>query len=324
MGSQFYNDSSGVPAILLGLVIIIMLGVGVIVLTDGTSSPPEPVEPIAGKDNIARIAELTTELGRLRKQEDQQKKFDALVEELGEQKRILTLQREAVTLLQGEAGIIRQSLATTKDAFATYRNKVRSNLWDAGVGKEYTELRALNGKTYRKVTIRGISTLEMKISYEGGFGTVSVLDLPAQIVDEFQLDKSEVREILNARKEAQQAQLAKRKEVAKRKAEEQLLADKEREGKKSRGPSKEEREASQMEIAKTRVAVAKLEASLQLLNVQLAEARRKTSGSQRSPPGSLETWGQRANRLANLVARATTQLSVMESRLRSLEAAAKR
>ena len=78
--------------------------------------------------------------------------------------------------------------------------------------------------------------------------------------------------------------------------------------------------AKQAEIADLRGEVSKLRVTLASVERDLSEARiRAGYGRDRSPPGSLQTWGQRAAELARARSKVEAQLVVRESRLKELD-----
>jgi hypothetical protein len=331
-GSLFPTDNSGVIGILVSLVALVLFGVMLTLLIDGhisvggSGGNSESALAGASASAEATIVGLEAERKYLEAAVKRQHGRDGLRKQCEERRGELAALEDQIVRLGPVAAEERARIGRLREAFAGYRMNYRKRLWGKAVGRELGEVRTNGGKVYREVTIRNVSALGMRISHRTGSATLEVVDLSDEFLEAYQLSHAEARGILATRREAQRARLEEREQEREAVRQQELADARERASEaKSRIPSRRvpprtvrdpEKEA---EIAELRLEVAGLRARVATLRAQVAEARRKAYGNQRSPPGSLETWEQRAVRLAGVAGKLNAKLEVVVGRLRALD-----
>ena len=156
--------------------------------------------------------------------------------------------------------------------------------------------------------IKSINALGLSFTDESGPKRIDYQELPQEMRDYYQFGEEEA-EAARAR------ELEIEKGVADRIKKGEAKAEIARPNRREQDPVVDS--VDRVEILTLRQQISVMEARLTGLESELGNARSRARGSgrSRSAPGSLETWDERASRLARVKVRAELQLAQLQDRL---------
>lgn len=308
MSGLFPDDRSGIAVILGGLILVVLLGAGLSLVSDPTvEEQKEEVSEATGKvaDLKAELVDLEEEKRKNKERIARQSEFELLERKWKDAEKSLVDLRARKR--EEEAAIVQLE----KD-FSEYRESYRNMVWRKAVGRTYSEFVTGAGKTYREVTIKAVTAREIKLAHVAGTASVPVADLPPALREELQLNILEAAGILEEEQRKEEDLIENRRlEAARKKAEEEERRRKARRGGK-------DPEAAQ-ELTELEAEYSTVRTKLQGVRRDFLEARRKSGGRQKSPPGSLETWAQRAARLSGVQQKGIIKLRELRVRIRAID-----
>ena len=269
----------------------------------------------ASADLNATIAGLKADLVHLQVAKREKERWAASRRLLGACRRDLDVLDDRASELREAAAEEKVRIAEVREEFAGYRIVYRKWLWSTAPGRHYDEIRTVGGKLYREVTLRSVSALELQIAHESGTATLAVAELPRELCDEYQLSPAAAQKELDAAEAARMERRQALEELRRAKSERELGKSRKRPATRPRPKGENQDPELAEEIASLRREAIELHTRLTALSAEIIEARMKASGNQRSPPGSLETWEQRAMRLARMEGRMVAHLTDVENRL---------
>ena len=326
MATIFHSDNSGVLALLIGMIALVMFGVGISLVMDGSigiaTSSSAQEELIATQE--ADIIRLETELKILKAERTARAAIKPAVDALQAAKAKIEANRKAIAELRSGVQGIEREVEVARDKFATFRDRYRRKVWLEATGTDLGTITTRAGKTYHGVVIKKITPVEMLIMHSGGGRRIPIEDLQADLQERYQLDPQEADRLVREEKEREERrlrELREKKEIARRKAEEKARREAEDLMRRT-GMTKEELARQQKidaEIAELRVEVDELYDGLGELQREVDDARSRLGGREQSPRGSLETWAERYQRLAAKERRALGILREKEARLKELD-----
>lgn len=319
MSGLFPPDYSGVIWTLVSLIALVFVGVVLTMVTD--SNLRSGSDAFSGHDvATSELASLQAQVSELERRREQFENWDSDAVKLRvTNKQLKAIAQERARLIS-ETQELRDELGQLTASFDRYRSDYRARIWAESIGREFALLETRSGKQYYEATIRSVSEDEVTISHKVGIAGIPVFDLPSEIADELQLDS-----VRPSRDSSPQVATVAGEDLSEG---EGLSKQYEGRGGKSAQPSeqprgdggkRDEEDPDREEILALRLEVAKLEVQVERLQDLFDEAQLQSRGNQRSPPGSLETWEQRAARLATLERKASVRLRVAEDRLMELD-----
>ena len=323
MGTIFRSDNSGAFAVVVGMIALVMFGVLVTLLMDGTVSFSRDSD-IRGALETQRV-----ELADLRKrtkdrleQKAENARLHAVAAKVAEVRGEIRTAREVLDELRQVVEDEEGSLQKLAGEFDDYQDRYRAIVRRKASGEVLGDVSTLKGKVYRNARISVLTPTEMRILHEGGPATIPVTELTPELRERYHLDLAEAVRLVRERKEKALArqQALREKRERERKAEEERIAREDaarrRTGRSGRAPLSKEDEA--------RLLVLRNEVNLMYVNMQalqrrLATARAHVGGPDRSPPGSLQTWEQRVAQLTRQEAVARAAIQAKEDEIRKLD-----
>lgn len=340
------DDSLGITAMLVGLVVLVFTAVALTLVVDGGIGLPS-----FSSDR------LNVQNDGLR---DQINNLEIRIEVLKRQRAIASKNRKQVKLCrdlekqretaQAEAGILRQLIQSERESMelitqgkATHRLRYREFVRAAAIGESYDKITTRLGKEYHDVRISNVTDLGVSISHRNGASCFGFREMPVAWQKRLMYSAIECAEATAAEQKRQTASIHRRE----RRAAESSRAIKS--------------EATNREIADLRRQIASLsmksssaglEASLARNRVTyqhslgLSQAYSRSSycyrayntsthsyrtssyrpryriglNASKSVPGSLETWEQRALRYQRMSGAYAARLASLRARLASLVA----
>ena len=317
MGGLFPADNSGIAGALLGLVGLVLIGTVFLLVVDGQlKTGSELSAPLTtGGDADAEIAGLQRQVALLREAHERRDGWRSEAHRLAESRRELARLEDEARRLEEELARERAITSELENTFAAYRLDHRDHLWAAAAGCRMEELRLPIGTVYRKVTIRSVSALGIRISHASGSATIPVRELPADIIKAYHLRHGEARRLENSPEPP-----VRPGEVPPRIPDEETRPASSR-VRRDQAPADLGSEAAEDDrIATLEADAAALRRQISRLSRQIVDAQnRARHGTRRSPPGSLETWPQRAVRLSNLRGQLRSRLSIVETEIRGID-----
>ena len=303
---------------LAGMIVLVLFGVSVSLVVDsGTRVLGGEKQSGASIAAIAegRLRGLEAELERLQQAEHTHAGRKVVSAQLLEVIQVLAKQTVEVEELEAAVETQREWITKGADEFRVYQVEYRNRLWRKAVGRKFEVLTCQDQRVFRGVSISEVSAEGIRIQHESGAAILPVLVLPATLRGELMLDLVESQGVINARREAEMAAAKKRREARNQPVVPKPDRSRPRPNRREQDPVVDS--VDRVEILTLRQQISVMEARLTGLESELGNARSRARGSgrSRSAPGSLETWDERASRLARVKVRAELQLAQLQDRL---------
>jgi hypothetical protein len=308
------DEHPGVFTFMVGMIVLVMAGVGLSLVIDrrlSFSSGKLRIEReinldaaeleglVAAREERSRLLELQTA--------KPQNAAETATEVLG---KIETMRRRQETLEENRKQL-HQEIAGIEENFLRFRAEYRRKTWTGAQGEKLGDLVLANGREYRGATITRVTDVGLEIRHADGIARIQAPDLEQEIQDRFQWNDEERRKVLkleSAHLESVAAGPVEEVPPAAAGNLESSFSEARRPLADADSDSKELATLRRLVIGwKSKVAKLKFERSVALSN--------SGYGSQTSVPGGLETWGAKAARLGNELARATSELAVAKANL---------
>lgn len=299
---QFNNsDHSGMVGFLVGIVVLVFTGIVFSLMADKrfrfSSAKISLEEKIAEEKH-----DLETIKSRL---ESSRKHWRDNGEPLASQKAAAQAASDSVkdgvirlAALREEKEATTAAIASLAASIDDYRIRYRQQVRAAATGERLAELKTRDGRVYKEVTIRKVSATGIEIRHEQGNAGLPPEDLDPAWHERFQWTREEVAKAQGEERVRQERQ-------------EQALGEPTG-GNSAPKPNKAEERlrALRQEVIDTRnrYRTAQGEASR-------ARIEAGGSGRDRSVPGSLETWAQRATRLETTATKLRSQYITARTKL---------
>lgn len=311
---QFSNsDNSGMVGFLVGIIVLVFAGIVFSLMADKrfrfSSAKISLQEKIAEEKY-----ELETIKSRL---ENSRKHWRENCEPLASQKGAAQAASDSVkegavrlTALRGERTAINDSIAAATASFEEYRTRYRQQVRVAAAGEQLAELKSRSGKVYKEVTIRRVYAAGLDIRHEQGNSRLLPEDLDASWHERFQWTREEVAKFLEG-------------ERARQERHDQSVEDSRPDSTPSTSPpGKPGTTAAKPNLADEKLQALRqdvIEARGRYVTAQSEASRARmeasSAGRDRSVPGSLETWSQRANRLESAASKLRSQYMTARGKL---------
>lgn len=290
------SDRSGTFGFLVGLIVLVFTGVILSLLVDkrlGFSSDRLTVERETEAD-AAKLRTLERRLSAMRSKWEKE-----LLPRSGQEDllRRLSATQEAETRRLAELAPRKASLEADLEAVraasAEYRAAYRRQVRAAAAGERLVELKSLNGRTYREVTIRQVTADGIDFRHADGISRLGPSELDGTWRERFQWDPEE--------------------QALKPVAEPLPVAKPRPKPSPAEKPSPK---VTENELEELREAVIATQADVDAALAEVAHARsEELTNRGRSVPGSLETWRDRATRLEGVAKRLKTRNLAARARL---------
>lgn len=318
MGSIFHSDYSGVVTLLVCMIVLVMFGVFATLLVDGTVSLPRKQDhEVALEADRVAIEHWKAKNKALEEERAERESFREIAAAAEEVRTLLGTAKKEVVALRAEVRDGEGALAALAAEYDRYRDRYRTRIHRSAIGTFLGTVTTLEGKVMKNVKVRGLNPTEMRVMHEAGPATIPVTELPAELRERFHLDAEEAVRLVQERKQRAQEKLRLLQAEREREREaDEKLKGQEREalrhdrvaGLKGESTLTEEESAR---LRSLRAEVGLLYIKLGALRRELATARARIGGPDRSPPGSLQTWEERA---AELLAREVRGMALIQSK----------
>ncbi len=283
---MFEPDHSGTFGWLSALILLVMVGVGLSLLVDrrfelssNGNQLRVDIEKGFGLLEETRIkhdralGELT---GLENARNPQAKELARLQEQVGQAK-------DRISTLADQAGKLQSSIAISQKGFEEYADEHRNQVWQAAIGEKQAFITLRDGRRYEDVTILRITAAGMEISHRDGRARMDPQDLDASWQGRFLWSSNERKALLEGENQVPPVLAVQAPAIPK--------------GRKP-APEVPEPAPDPTAASKLRADVLIWNNKVSTLKMQQKEAQSNIGSKQKSPPGSLETWQQRANRLS--------------------------
>lgn len=285
---MFEPDHSGTFGWLSALILLVMVGVGLSLLVDrrfelssNGNQLRVDIEKGTGLLEETRVKHdrALGELTRLEGARNPQAKELARLQEQVKQA------RERISTLADQVEKLESSIGISQKDFEDYADKYRNHVWMAAIGEKQASITLRDGRRYEDVTFLRVTAVGIEISHRDGRARMDSQDLDASWQERFLWNSSERKALLEGENQVPPVQAAQAPAISK--------------GSKGKNPPPEAVEPSPDPTAanKLRADVLNWNNKVSGLRMQLQEAQSNIGSKLKSPPGSLETWQQRANRL---------------------------
>ena len=308
------DEHPGVFTFMVGMIVLVLAGVGLSLVIDRRLSFS------SGKLGIQREINLdATELeGLIAVREERSRILNSqpATRQQGAEtpagiREKLEVMRRRQTSLEETRKQQQEMIAQLEDDFSRFRAEYRRRTWTSAPGEKLGNLMLANGREYRDATITRVTDVGLEIRHADGIARIQAPDLDQKIQDRFQWDDEERRKVLKDELEHLDSIAAEPVE----KVPEIVTRIPERS---TREPLRSQSTTTpdSTEVAALRRLVIGWKSKVSKLKFERSVALSNSSfGSQTSVPGSLETWGAKAERLGNELIRAQSELAVAKSNL---------
>lgn len=202
-----------------------------------------------------------------------------------------------LVVVRDEINELREKLAAREREMRSYRATMRKRVWAGFVGRKLDKKHVRRDLRYRDPVIKSVDETGLTVRHRSGVARVTVAQLSSAFRETLDLSLEEAR-----RTRAQEARSESRARPEKGRQDEP---------KSEEGRTTGESQPARLVAARKRVA--QLRELIREADRQAAEARHHDRQSKnRSVPGSLETWQQRAQRLARKALSYRNQLAELE------------
>lgn len=307
------DEHSGIFTFLVGIVVVVLVSVGLATVVESrrTSSSggrqlEREVEQLDGE--VVRMQDqVATATARLAALDAPRRASvaDALRETKLESTE--SLKRKEELLVARER--LRDANRSTEQEFLEYRDAYRVASREAAVGEDVGTLTLRDGRSYLEVSITKVTDVGLEIRHQHGFARIHAPDLGPDWQDRFQWDDEERRtrlkeealahERMSLPKTVANAATPNRRSISKAEARPTAAA--------VRAADQEDLAALRKLFSAWQTKVSRLESER---NEALSESMRE-----KSVPGRLETWQERAERLGRELSKARKGLSAARARL---------
>lgn len=293
------ESHAGLFVVLIGIIALVFGGIGISLMAENQAQGRGREQSLHAviADNAATIADLERSVRSSRQRAvEYEKEHRRIAEDLHhEQVRIasLTLKSEA---LENERESIEQAIADAEAALGQGRLAARDAARQRLVGDFLGEVRFRGARRYTGVRVTGFGPGTMRFSHDGGVSSIPLSQLSKDLKSRIFWDPSEAAdEDRAATAESRDSQPSFRPFPRKTKA----------------AP-----DPHQVSQAQARFSAAL--ASREEVKRALEEANFHLDGPRRSPPGSLETYADRVNRLTRLLQSKEALLDQCRTQLRTV------
>ena len=308
------EEHPGIFTFLVGIIVLVMAGVGLSLVVDRRLKFSSGLVKIQNEIHLDAL-----ELEHLTARHDERSRLlnecrltpKTGAETSGGEPEELKAMDQRQTVLEEMREELRKAISSQNKDFSCCRAEYRRKTWLAAVGENLGNLKVRSGREYKQATITRVTDVGLEIRHEDGIARVQAPDLDSKLQDRFQWSDEERRQVLG--KELQNLEGETHPSIANDSA-----------------PADRNPKSSVPEVGRVQAGMApdgaELTASRQLVSGWLVKVRllsgeyqeatsRAGYGSQKSVPGSLETWSARASRLGKALARAQGELAVAKARL---------
>lgn len=287
------SDHSGAFALLIGLVLVVFCGIGISLIADRRFEFGASETSIKGSiaKDLGRIESLKMEIsnaeGRWQRDHAHAVDHDGMVSALAQR---ISESESKLAELRLQRQQLSRALDRVEKDFLAYRISYRRQARAASVGDTVDLLTLTNGREYRRVVIRGFDAEGLRIAHARGTARIPFCELPNSWKERFQWHPSETLD-------TKPKPLTKPSPVEAPATNEATIPEPRLEKRPARETSSG---LDTAELAQLRNHFLLTRGAYRDIQNQASIARRNATTSQKSVPGSLETWAERAVRLEHL------------------------
>ena len=317
------DEHSDIFTYLIGLIVLVMVAVGLSLVIDKRFKFSSGVGVIQQelKQGDSEIAELTAEYKDLSLQHEiSESKLRGGSQSYNKLSAELETQRKRRADLQQTHGELTSAITSLGQNFSQARCDYRRKIWAAAIGEKLGDLSVNDGRIYRQTTISRVTDVGLEIRHEHGFARIQGPDLDIKLRERFQWDDEERRKSLKTEQGNQDGQ-SEASEVANliKPSKSNSATSTETAPSVTARTPKKALIADPEKLTALRKQVGAWKQKVGMLKTEKAEADSQAGySSSRSVPGSLETWGAKANRLGRDLAKARTNLDLAKAQLAEL------
>ena len=309
---KFDDNHSGITTFLVGCIIVVMTGVGLSLLADrrfGFSRNESELQRdiTTGETDLAQLKATYQELS------PQVAASDAKLRLIDQNRQALVRQLRDMdqrrTTLEASRKDLQPARTALAEEFRHYRQQSRDKIRAEAVGEALGDLKIRGGREYRKAIIVRVTDVGLEIHHQEGTARVQAPDLNDALRERFQWNDED--RYARLKEETAQAAAAP--------ADPPPPSPKPAATNRPTPPPSDtpNPDAGTLKILRGRVTTAKSQVA-QLTNHTNEALAKASFGRERSVPGSLETWQNRANRLKVDLAKARQELAAAKAQLADL------
>lgn len=301
---MFEPDHSGTFGWLSALIVLVMVGVGLSLLVDrrfelSSSDKQLRIDVEKGFAVLEGIRikhdRALGELTELEKTRGPQAKELSKLQEQSERA------KERMIDLNGQVGKLQSAVAAVQKDSEGYASEYRNQIWQAAIGEKQAFIALRDGRRYDDATILRVTAVGMEISHRDGRARIDFKDLDASWQERFLWSSSERNTALAGENEVPQSPAV------------QNAPSTPKDFKPV--PKAPAKVPDPTATGKLRVDIIGWNNKISTLKMQFQEAQSNIGSKQKSPPGSLETWQQRANRLSTELSQAKMKRDIARLKL---------
>ncbi len=306
------DDMTGMAAMLLGVVLLVLTGVGLSLVMDkhmDGSKRQDELQEVISRDE--------TTLQSLREDLDAKNALvnaqTAAYDKTAAEYKAAT---SRITDLKAKKGPLVAAKAECEDALTklplqleAYRKSYRQQSWQAAIGEQHESITLLSGRVFDKVVIKRVTDVGLEISHQAGIARIDAKDLDDSWQKRLQWDQARRKATLEKENQALQANdtaipasPTKPSNNPARKTINQTSAA-------SKG------KPVSPDLERMRAAIIFWKGKVSNLQADYSEANyKRNNGRSRSVPGSLESWDDKAARVRGELtsAQASLQLALIK------------
>lgn len=308
MGPWNQDESGWIFSALVGVIVLVFVGILMSLFIESRTTSGS-----GGRDLEARVAlqvdridELSVEQLVLEKQWKARQAFLDHEDQRTDLTTTLADQRAEVSRLKGEVEALQYRIASLKSESGDYRRHYQQFARAKLVGKRFESLELPDGTSYLKVRVTGHDDDGIRIRHSRGGAKIRYANLPTAWKDELQWNP------LTPSQRKTTPDTASLESTPDGAEKDTPTPDPDP----ANDPDEDDLKQQQIEAARQLL----VQSRSDYLDYSRAasEARSKSYGSERSVPGSLETWGERAARMGHAATRARTLYHQARAELRRL------
>ena len=293
-----FDGGSGTIPLIIGIVLVILCGTGISWVADSKLKLGESQTTISKKINTDRekLEKLTATLKSA--QESWNRHHAYAVDhdqDVSQLEKLSSANAARLTELRGQRRDLTRSLEQEKEAHETYRINYRTQARADSVGEKLDTLTLPNGRTYRELIVRGFDTSGLRIHHQGGSARIRYQDLPTEWQERFQWS---TEEIIITKPSPSKNDLTQASSTPT-----EYNASGSSDSPSANGTDTTKTTSSEpdaAEIARARDKFLQTRKAYRQASTQASIARGNAHNRNRSVPGSLETWDDRAQRMERL------------------------
>ena len=304
---------TGVAAMLLGLVVLVLTGVGLSLVRDKhvdfsrqQDEQEESTSHVEARLQFLRDS-LKAQTGLLDAQVARQDNIEAEYKAIISRIAAAKAGRDRLNATKASVGEI---LLQLPGQFESYRKSYRQQAWQAAIGERHPSIKLLSGRVFDNVVIKRVTDVGLEISHQAGIARIDANDLDDSWRQRFQWEQTQRQAMIEKENQALQMNINAHPE-----APPQPVSAVTREATTPSSPAAPIGPGVR-DLDRLRASIIHCKGKISTLQTEYGEARHNMSyGKSRSVPGSLESWDSKAARVEVDLTRARASLQLAIARL---------